>query len=86
MKKTSILLMALLLSPQLQAQGVYGGVEGGNGGNYTLHASCHSYRDCYQSVERILLLKQSPISDFELSSFERYFKIFLYFRFLNSGL
>tara|TARA_B100001248_G_scaffold262641_1_gene260322 strand:+ start:5605 stop:6489 length:885 start_codon:yes stop_codon:yes gene_type:complete len=58
MKKTSILLMALLLSPQLQAQGGYGGVEGGNGGNYTLHASCHSYRDCYQSVERILLLKQ----------------------------
>ena len=37
-------------------------------------------------VSKILLLKQSPISDLELSTFERYFKIFLYLRFLNSGL
>ena len=36
-------------------------------------------------VSKILLFEHSPISDLELSSFDKCFIISLYFKFLNSG-
>ena len=36
-------------------------------------------------VSKIFLSEHNPISDLELSIFERYFKISLYLRFLYSG-
>ena len=36
-------------------------------------------------VSKIFLLEHNPISDLELSNFDKCFKIFLYFKFLNSG-
>ena len=36
-------------------------------------------------VSKILLFEHNPISDFELSSFDKCFKISLYFKFLNLG-